>query len=521
MDLNDVVPPADSEPQGRSRFLSYASGASTPNTSQGNISWDGNSDSGDGSQRKTQSPDEKKRKNPKVLRSSGSAIGLDELHNNDGAGLTSKVVHIEVPFGKPIEEVYEGVHNGPVLGSGVSGIVRLVTHKATGVEYAVKCLDLGLVGTKEGLTQLREEIFIMCQLDHPNIVRLEEVYESHSEIYLVQELCLGGELFDRLDQQPDYHYTEAECARLVKQMLSAVRYLHSKGIIHRDLKLENFLFSSKSADSELKMIDFGLSKHFQFGEVHHEAVGTPYTVAPEVIEGSYDERCDIWAIGVITFLLLSGDPPFGGCGGPEPLLTVRANILACKYYFEPEDIWGLVSGKGKDFVKAMLVVDPKKRPTAREAQKDPWLKEWASRASTKDDKVLNPNVVKALVCFKEFSHMRKLLSEVLSFTLLPDQIKELRKEFEKMDTDGSGEISLAGLKQVLVTNAGAGSLGALTEEEVEDIFNAMRVNKAETRIHWHEFIAAGMFKKEIRRSHFFRIDANSLYSVRRAFSVSS
>jgi calcium-dependent protein kinase len=84
-------------------------------------------------------------------------------------------------------------------------------------------------------------------------VRLEEVYESHSEIYLVQELCVGGELFDRLDEQPDYHYTESECARLVKNMLNAVRYLHSKGIIHRDLKLENFLFSSKSQDSEVSL----------------------------------------------------------------------------------------------------------------------------------------------------------------------------------------------------------------------------------------------------------------------------
>lgn len=497
--LNDVDRSAD-PPAGRDRFLSYASGASTPNTSSGNISWDGNSDSrgdSDGNQARNDGSPHSKRGNPKLLKSSGSAIGLDDIHQSVGTGLTAKVVHIEVPFGKPIEEVYDGVHNGPVLGSGVSGLVRLVTHKATGVEYAVKCLDLGLVGTKEGLAQLREEIFIMCQLDHPNIVRLEEVYESHSEIYLVQELCVGGELFDRLDEQPDYHYTESECARLVKQMLSAVRYLHSKGIIHRDLKLENFLFSSKAQDSELKMIDFGLSKHFRFGEVHHEAVGTPYTVAPEVIHGSYDERCDIWAIGVITFLLLSGDPPFGGCGGPEPLLTVRANILACKYSFEPEDIWGLVSERAKDFVRALLVVDPKNRPTAREAQKHSWLKEWASRQGTKDDKTLNPNVVKALVNFKEFSHMRKLLSEVLSFTLLPDQIKELRKEFETLDTDGSGEISLAGLKQVLVTNAGAGSLGALTEEEVEDIFNAMRVNKAETRIHWHEFIAAGLSQCQV------------------------
>ena len=224
--LNDSLPSPHGSPIGnRSRFASYASGASTPNTSSGNLSWDGSTELDDEASRGSIGSDgEKKKGNPKTLKHSGSAIGLDDMRK-EGTNLTSKVVHIEVPFGKPIEEVYDGVHDGPVLGSGVSGLVRLVKHKATGVKYAVKCLDLGLVGTKEGLTQLREEIFIMCQLDHPNIVRLEEVYESHSEIYLVQELCLGGELFDRLDEQPDYHYTEAECARLVKQMLSAVRYL--------------------------------------------------------------------------------------------------------------------------------------------------------------------------------------------------------------------------------------------------------------------------------------------------------
>jgi len=438
--------------------------------------------------------------NPKTLAHSTSAIGLDEMieDRREIGTLGQNVVHIEVPFGKPIEEVYDGVHNGPVLGSGISGMVRLVAHKATGLKYAVKVLDLGLVETPTGLQQLREEIFIMCQLDHPNIVRLEEVYESHTEIYLVQELCLGGELFDRLDEQPDYHYTEAECARLVKQMLSAVRYLHSKGIIHRDLKLENFLFSSVHPDSELKMIDFGLSKHFSYGEVHHEAVGTPYTVAPEVIRGSYDERCDIWAIGVIAFLLLSGEPPFGGCGGPEPLMTVRSNILQGLYHFEPEEIWSLVTPHAVRFIKSLLVTEPQARPTAQNAQKHEWFQEWARRRARSNGgtpeagNCLNPNVVKALVNFKEFSDMRKLLCEVLSFTLLPDQIRDLRREFEKMDTDGSGEISLAALKQVLMQNAGAGSLGALTEEEVTDIFDAMRVRKTETRIHWHEFIAAGL-----------------------------
>ena len=433
------------------------------------------------------------------LGNSSSVIGLDSMieSRREEGGLTSNVVHMEVPFGKPIEEVYDGVQTGPVLGSGISGVVRLVTHKATGVKYAVKCLDLGLVDTEAGLMQLREEIFIMCQLDHPNIVRLEEVYESHSEIYLVQELCLGGELFDRLDEQPDYHYTEAECARLIKQMLCAVRYLHSKGIIHRDLKLENFLFSSSAQDSELKMIDFGLSKHFRYGEIHQEAVGTPYTVAPEVIRGRYDERCDIWAIGVIAFLLLSGDPPFGGCGGSESLMTVRANILNGSFEFEPAEIWDLVSPTAKEFINTLLVTNPKLRPTATVAQNLTWLEEWAHRSKTDSDNILNPNVVRALVNFKEFSDMRKLLCEVLSFTLLPEQIKDLRKEFETLDIDGSGEISLLSLKQVLVTNAGAGSLGALTEEEVEDIFNAMRVKKTETRIRWHEFIAAGLSQCEV------------------------
>jgi Serine/threonine protein kinase len=295
-------------------------------------------------------------------------------------------------------------------------------------------------------------------------------------------------------------------------MLCSVRYIHSKGIIHRDLKLENFLFSTNEATSELKMIDFGLSKHFKYGEVQHEAVGTPYTVAPEVIHGSYDERCDVWAIGVITYLLLSGDPPFGGCGGPESLMEVRSNILAGRFKFEPREIWESVSQDAKDFICKLLVTDPTKRPTAKICQQEQWLTEWANKDKKQGDNLLNREVVKALVNFKEYSDMRKLLCEVLSFTLLPDQITDLRKEFEKLDIDGSGEISLKGLKQVLMRGAGAGSLGALTEEEIEDIFNAMRVRKTETRIHWHEFIAAGLSQCKVDernlRLAFDRLDAD-------------
>jgi len=187
------------------------------------------------------------------------------------------------------------VHTGVVLGEGIAGKVRLITHRDTGIKRAVKRLDLTLVLTNEDMDRLLDEIKIMCCLDHPNVVCLEEVFEGENELFLTQELCVGGDLFDRLDKQPDFHYTEAGCARLIKQIISSVSYLHSKDIVHRDLKLENFLFQDDSNVSELKMIDFGLSKHFVEGEVQHEAVGTPYTVAPEVILGEgYDEKCDVW-----------------------------------------------------------------------------------------------------------------------------------------------------------------------------------------------------------------------------------
>lgn len=174
-------------------------------------------------------------------------------------------------------------------------------------------------------------------------------------------------------------------------------------------------------------------------------------------------------------------------------MEVRDNIIKGNFVFEPEDIWEHVSELAKKYIKRLLVTDPHLRPTARETQKDPWLIEMADLSKkTDEDHALNPSVVKALVNFKEYSDMRKLLCEVLSFTLIPDQIQGLRKEFEKMDTDGSGEISLHALKTVLLGNAAQGSLGGLAEEEVEDIFNAMRVSKSETTIHWHEFIAAGL-----------------------------
>jgi calcium-dependent protein kinase len=400
--------------------------------------------------------------------------------------LHSNVVNIEDVSGRKIDQVYDGVVHGKVLGRGVAGVVRLVTHKTTGIHYAVKCLDKSGIGdSQEQQQQLGEEILIMSQLDHPNICRLHEVYEDETQIYLVQELGEGGDLFDLLDEQPNYHYQEQDAVKLVHQMLSALRYLHAKGIIHRDLKLENFLYSTQK-HQQLKLIDFGLSKHYVPGDVQHDIVGTPYTCSPEVIAGNYDSKCDMWAIGVLSFMLLCGETPFGGCGGPESILELRNNIIAAKYQFEPVNTWKNVSPEAKDFVSKLLVVDPKARPSAIETQQHPWIRAYLE-ASIKDATV-SPKIVKSLVTFKNLSLTNRLMLEVLSFTLLPEQLSDIRVEFEKMDSDGLGEISLDCMLQVL-TRSSEGQEG-LSETEIKDIFETMKVGKAEPNVHWHEFVAA-------------------------------
>ena len=126
------------------------------------------------------------------------------------------------------------------------------------------------------------------------------------------------------------------------------------------------------------MIDFGLSKHFDLGQTHTEMVGTPYTCAPEIIRGTYDEKCDLWSIGVITYLLLSGETPFGGLDGENML-------------FQPTDVWANVSAEGKAFVKKLLQADPKKRPTAKDAQKDEWIQVWAKKARTLSVSTVSPD----------------------------------------------------------------------------------------------------------------------------------
>jgi calcium-dependent protein kinase len=197
-------------------------------------------------------------------------------------------------------------------------------------------------------------------------------------------------------------------------------------------------------------------------------------------------------MGVITYLLLSGDPPFGGCDG-EPIMNVRKNILQCKYSFEPKATWDQVSESAKDFVRRLLTSDPTRRPSAQEAQQDPWLRDYANKAA-EESTPLSPELVSNLRDFKGYSKLHQMLLEVLSYTIRPEQIHSLREDFKKIDPDGDGEITLDQLKQVSARNARLCPTGFLSETEVEGIFNSLRVQKKATTIRYHEFIAAGLSK---------------------------
>uniref|UniRef100_K3WYN0 Protein kinase domain-containing protein n=1 Tax=Globisporangium ultimum (strain ATCC 200006 / CBS 805.95 / DAOM BR144) TaxID=431595 RepID=K3WYN0_GLOUD len=228
------------------------------------------------------------------------------------------------------------------LGHGHYGTVRTGIHKASGKKMAIKTIPKAKVSRPE---TMRREISILRNLDHPNIIKLYDVFEGNRHLHLVTELCTGGELFDRIIARG--HYSEADAAVLVRKICDAVKHCHDRDICHRDLKPENFLFETPAEDAELKVIDFGLSRMDDglSAGVMTTRVGTPYYIAPEVLGRHYDKSCDLWSIGVITYILLCGYPPFYGDTDPEIFASVRAG----RYDFDSPE-WTQVSNEAKDLI---------------------------------------------------------------------------------------------------------------------------------------------------------------------------
>jgi calcium-dependent protein kinase len=283
----------------------------------------------------------------------------------------------------------------------------------------------------------------------------------------------GGELFDRVHELK--RFSERDAADAVWQMLLALNYIHSHGIVHRDLKLENFLYDKKDSN-HLKLIDFGFSKAWDPNIKMHVSCGTLSYVAPEVLDKSYTSQCDLWSLGVITFILLAGYMPFSGS---EP--TQTANISAGKYNMRPEK-WDKISSPAKHFVQSLLQVNPDKRLTAQTALEHQWIVKRTQKSNTTDAEG-ESSVVDALRQFGQASKFRRCCMEMMAWSLSNEERAKVRQYFVSMDGNKQGTITLVELKKVLEDKF------HVSDEETNQIFAALDSNNDE-EIHYSDFLAA-------------------------------
>ncbi|TYK13725.1 CDPK-related kinase 5 [Cucumis melo var. makuwa] len=238
-----------------------------------------------------------------------------------------------------------------------------------GQQVAVKIIPKSKMTTAIAIEDVRREVKILKSLSgHKNLVNFYDAYEDHDNVYIVMELCEGGELLDRILARGG-KYTEEDARAVMTQILYVVAFCHLQGVVHRDLKPENFLFTSKDENSPLKAIDFGLSDFAKPDERLNDIVGSAYYVAPEVLHRSYSTEADVWSIGVIAYILLCGSRPFWARTESG---IFKAVLKADPIFDEPP--WPSLSSEAKDFVKRLLVKDPRKRMSAAQALSHPWIK---------------------------------------------------------------------------------------------------------------------------------------------------
>ncbi|XP_016687701.2 calcium-dependent protein kinase 29 isoform X2 [Gossypium hirsutum] len=374
------------------------------------------------------------------------------------------------------------------LGRGQFGITYLCIEKATKREYACKSISRRKLTTDKDVDDVRREISILQHLTgQPNIVEFKGAYEDAWNLHLVMELCSGGELFDRITAKRSY--SERQASSICRQIMNVVHACHFMGVMHRDLKPENFLMVSKDEDSQIKATDFGLSVFIEEGRMYKDLVGSPYYVAPEVLQRKYGKEIDVWSAGVILYILLSGVPPFWGETEKEIFKAVSEGNLDLK-----SQPWPTISEGAKDLIRKMLARDPKKRITAAQALEHPWMKEGGEAS----DKPIDSAVLSRLKQFRVMNKLKKLALkadvdksgtidyiEFVTATMHRhrlDREDNIRKAFNFFDKDSNGFITRDELRQAM-TQYGMGD-EATIDEVIEDVDT-----DKDGRINYEEFVA--------------------------------
>lgn len=377
-----------------------------------------------------------------------------------------------------IREIYD--IEAKKLGEGTYGSVSSGRHRTTGAVRAIKTMSKGHVKNME---RFKQEIDIMKVMDHPNIIKLYETFEDRRHLYLVMELCSGGELFDKIIEAG--HFRETDAAVVVSHILHAIFYMHKNGVCHRDLKPENFLFLSKAPidQNQLKLIDFGLSSVVSTGKAMSTKAGTPYYVAPQVLQGHYDHLCDIWSCGVIMYTLLCGYPPFYGKTDQEVLQKVKGG----NFTFEHKD-WRHISEDAKGLIRMLIKFDPSQRYSAEEALQHEWIRCRAPRATKVS---LQAGLVDNLRAFQNQHKMKKAALHIIASQLSEEKIKALRQTFEALDANGDGFLTSQELKDGM---AKADLEHILAGVDLEAIMEGVD-SDGSGLIDYTEFLAATLDKK--------------------------
>ena len=333
------------------------------------------------------------------------------------------------------------------------------------VEYAIKSIQVERV-SDAFLEELRNEIDILRSLDHPNIVKAYEVSEGKRQIYIVLELCSGGSLYARGP------YNEKESQSISTALLSAVKYMHDHGVVHRDLKYENIMWENNGPDAQIKVIDFGLSKKFACAQekdfVMTASVGTYYTMAPQVLQGVYTQQADLWSCGVIIYMLLTSRRPFYH----KQKRVMIDKIMRAKCVMDGER-WKGISSEANDLVANLLVLDPKQRYNATKALEHPWITHDSTGrhppqdtnvATTTDD--VNEKVKENLRAYQHQMELKKVALNIIAYRSSAKEITELRKCFNKYDTSGDGIIEITEFKAAMAD-------ANFTDHEIQEMFDSV------------------------------------------------